>query len=169
MTDYYPAPGSLAEKAIAHLEEHGGQLTPNELANLFGEPPKNVMNMLRLAVKYKLLQHHQGGRGRSAYAMPGWQFSFDDAQPTTPAPAATKRKDKKAATTRKPREARASTRPEPSAAATPIASLWDDGDLVLSGVSVNEDNASVTLTDDQARQVHRFMERIYGPNKVSAA
>jgi hypothetical protein len=45
-----------------------------------------------------------------------------------------------------------------------IASLWDDGEVVLAGITVNLDQDSVTLTDLQARQVHRFLERIYGPN-----
>jgi hypothetical protein len=53
--------------------------------------------------------------------------------------------------------------PAPNAP-TAIASLWDDGEVVLAGITVNLDQDSVTLTDLQARQVHRFLERIYGPN-----
>lgn len=44
-----------------------------------------------------------------------------------------------------------------------IAALWDDGDVVLAGIAINADAASVTLSDQQARRVHRFLERVYGP------
>ena len=35
--------------------------------------------------------------------------------------------------------------------------------MVLAGITINNDAASVTLSDLQARQVHRFLERVYGP------
>lgn len=41
--------------------------------------------------------------------------------------------------------------------------LWDDGDVVLAGIQINADAASVTLSDLQARRVHAFLERVYGP------
>lgn len=52
---------------------------------------------------------------------------------------------------------------EGTVAARLIAALWDDGDVVLSGIQINADAASVTLSDLQARRVHRFLERVYGP------
>jgi len=52
---------------------------------------------------------------------------------------------------------------EPAVATAAIAALWDDGDVVLAGIQINADAASVTLSDLQTRRVHAFLERVYGP------
>lgn len=161
MTQYTPAPSSLAARVIAFLQINGGTLTPVKICELFDVPRGSVSNTLKPAVQAGALQHYSGGRGKTVYHLAGTVPSFDGAE-ATPAPAPKKRKAKKAtSTTRKPREAA----PEAATVPPPIAALWEDGDLVLQGVNVSEDSSSVTLTDLQARQVHRFMERIYGPNE----
>lgn len=163
MTQYNPAPDSLAARVIQRLKEQGGTLTPNQIIEQFSAARGSVSNLLKPAVQAGALQLHSGGKGKTAYHLEGTVPTFDGIE-AAPTPAPKKRKAKKTAptTTRKPREAA----PEPTAAVPPpIASLWDDGDLVLQGVTVSEASNSVTLTDLQARQVHRFMERVYGAHE----
>lgn len=165
MTEYTPAPDSLAARVIKHLTNNGGTLTPNEIIATLDARRGSVSNLLKPAVQAGALQLYSGGKGKTAYHLVGTVPTFDGAT-TTPSPAPTKRKAKKrpASAPRTARKAREAA-PEAAAVPAPIASLWDDGDLVLQGITVNTDFSSVTLTDLQARQVHRFMERIYGPNE----
>ncbi len=165
MTQYTPAPDSLAARVINKLTVTGGTLTPTQIAEQFAVKRDSVSNVLKAAVQAGALQHYSGGRGKTVYHLVGTVPAFDGAT-TTPSPAPKKRKAKKkpASAPRTARKAREAA-PEAAAVPAPIASLWDDGDLVLQGITVNTDGSSVTLTDLQARQVHRFMERIYGPNE----
>lgn len=161
MTQYTPAPDSLAARVINKLTVTGGTLTPSQIAEQFDVKRDSVSNVLKAAVQAGALQHYSGGRGKTVYHLVGTVPTFDGAE-AAPALAPKKRKAKKTTSrARKPRE----VAPEPSTAPPPIASLWDDGDLVLQGVTISEEHGSVTLTDLQARQVHRFMERVYGPNE----
>lgn len=152
MTQYTPAPDSLAARVIEFLQVDRGTLTPAKIADLFTVSRASVSNVLKAAVQAGALQHHAGGRGKTGYHLAGTVPSFDAAE-ATPAP-------KKATnTTRKPREAT----PEP-ATVPPIAALWSDGDIVVYGAQINADDTA-TLNDRQARQLHRFLERCFGPNE----
>lgn len=170
-TTYTPAPGSIAARVMAHLRVYGGTLTPTQIAELFETRRSGVSNALYPAVAAGVLVHHQGGRFKTGYHLPGTEASFDDAddQAGEAKPAkARKAKAPKATAPASPRATRApkAAAPEPEAeqATGAIAALWDDGDVVLAGLHINEDGETVTMTDPQARRVHRFLERVYGPN-----
>ncbi len=159
---YTPRPGSLAERVIAHLNAGATQIAPAEMATLFGAQRSATNNLLKAPRNFGMLVLHKNGN-QALYTLPGVEPDWGGlpAEPKTRA-TPVKRKAKKAEASRsKAREAA----PPATTTPPPIASLWDDGDLVLQGITVNTDGASVTLTDLQARQVHRFMERVYGPNE----
>lgn len=165
---YTPRPGSLAEKVLAFLQTgEAPQISTADMVTLFNAAPSSTNNLLKAPRKFGLVVLHKNGK-QALYTLPGvapvWNDATQAAAPSA-APKARKVKapKKKAAPqgTRKKRQAAAApAEPERPAA---IASLWDDGDVVLAGITINNDAASVTLSDLQARQVHRFLERVYGP------
>lgn len=166
---YTPRPGSLAQKVIDYLQTgEGAQISTATMVTSFKVKPSSTSNLLKAPRKFGVLVLHKNGK-QALYTLPGVEPVWDDATeadaPTT-APKARKVKapKKKAAPpqgTRKKRQAVAAPAELERPAA--IASLWDDGDVVLAGITINNDAASVTLSDLQARQVHRFLERVYGP------
>lgn len=175
-TTYTPAIGSIAARVIEHLGSHGGTLTPTQIAELFDTRRSGVSNALYPAVAAGVLVHHQGGRFKTGYHLPGTEPSFDaaddQAAEAKPAKARKARAPKGTAqasqrATRAPR----ATAPEPETeeAAGAIAALWDDGDVVLADVHINDDRETVTLTDVKARKLYRFFQRIYGPTVAAAA
>jgi len=132
-------------------------------------PRASVSNTLKAAVQRGFLAHYSGGRGKVVYHLPGTTVTLPEAAaataqvvPATRKKAATKKKTRRAAAERAP----ATQNPGPAAPMQPpaIASLWDDGDFVLYGLVINSDE-TVTMTDEQARRLHRFLERVYGPNE----
>jgi hypothetical protein len=170
MKAYTPAPDSLAARVIHTLTEGAiGTLTPGEIATCFKVPRASVSNTLKAAVQHGHLTHYSGGRGKVVYHLPGTTVTLDEA-PTAKAQlvpairkkAATKKKARRAATQRAP----ATQNPGPAAPMQPpaIAALWDDGDFVLYGLTINSDE-TVTMTGEQAQRLHRFLERVYGPNE----
>jgi hypothetical protein len=174
MKTYIPRPGSFGARLVEHLTATGGTMTMLEMAQGFGEPRKNIDGLTTSVIKNGLIVDcGERENGKRAYGLPG-------AAPDTVAPApgaaltlgASLRIDKPKNTRQvaekkdSPHALRKKAEAVPPApvAPTAIASLWDDGEVVLAGITVNFDQDSVTLTDLQARQVHRFLERIYGPN-----
>jgi hypothetical protein len=179
MKTYTPRPGSFGARLLEHLTATGGTMTMLEMSQGFGEPRNNIDGLITGVIKNGLIVDcGERENGKRAYGLPG-------AAPNTVAPApgaaltlgasssgASLRIDKPKNTRQVaekkdsfhalPKKAEAV--PAAPDAPTAIASLWDDGEVVLAGITVNLDQDSVTLTDLQARQVHRFLERIYGPN-----
>jgi len=165
---YTPRPGSLAQKVIDYLQTgEGAQISTATMVTSFKVKPSSTSNLLKAPRKFGVLVLHKNGK-QALYTLPGVAPVWDAAEAAAPSTAPKARKvkapKKKAAPphgTRKKRQSVAApAEPERPAA---IASLWDDGDVVLAGITINNDAASVTLSDLQARQVHRFLERVYGP------
>lgn len=147
---YTPRAGSLSEKVIKHLSDGATQISSAEMETMFGANRSGISNQLNAPRKFGLLVLHRNGR-KALYTLPGVAPHWDG-QPTKPK------------TTTTPRAQREVVAPAPANAPVAIASLWDDGDVVLWGITAGEDGNSCTLSDLQARQVHRFLERVYGPN-----
>lgn len=168
-TAYTPRPGSLAQKVMDYLQTgEGAQISPAAMVTSFKVKPSSTSNLLKAPLKFGVLERHKNGK-QTLYTLPGvkpvWDDAAEAAAPSTAPKARKVKAPKKKAVppqgTRKKRQAIAApAEPERPAA---IASLWDDGDVVLAGITINNDAASVTLSDLQARQVHRFLERVYGP------
>lgn len=165
-TPYTPRPGSLAEKVMDYLQTgEAAQISPAQMVELFQVKQSSTSNLLKAPRKFGVLALHKNGR-QALYTLPGvapvWGDA-DDVAATSSAPKARKVKTPK----NKARPQGLRKKSEPVAAEperpTAIAALWDDGDVVLAGITINTDAQSVTLSDLQARQVHRFLERVYGP------
>lgn len=152
MSTYQPAEGTVAARLIAALHEAGGSLSHQAAAEQLGVPAKNLLPNLKAAIKAELVGYTSGGRGKVVWHLPGVPVATEGA---APAPKSRKR--------RKTREAAEVALTTVAAETAAIAALWDDGDVVLSGIQINAAAASVTLSDLQARRVHRFLERVYGP------
>lgn len=166
---YTPHAGSLAQRVIAHLQSGAAsQLSPGEMVPLFHAVRAGTSNQLKAPRKFNSLVLHKNGK-RALYTLPGVapDWGDGDEDDDAPAPAAKKttrgpakhKADAGGRKTHVPQEAPAETERPPA-----IAALWDDGDVVLQNVAVNADVGGVILSETQARQVHRFLERIYGPN-----
>lgn len=156
MSNYQPAEGTVAARLIAALHEAGGTISHQAAAEQLGVPAKNIGPSLKAAVQAGLVHYTSDGRGTAAWHLPGTPAATDGA---APAPAPRKKTKRRQAAAPAPVDA---TEQAPVDGAA-IAALWDDGDVVLAGIKINADAASVTLSDLQARRVHRFLERVYGP------
>ena len=180
---YTPSANSMAARLIAHLHDGGIGIRRQELATVFGVHPNSANKCLGPALEAGLLVE-TGARGQRWYHLPGQQTApaaqadaaSGNALQRTAAPArrSSTRKGKKArAATPAQRSTRAARVAADAAAqaaadeaATPMASLWDDGDVQLVGIAVTESTSSATLNDQQARQLHRFLHRVYGPGAL---
>jgi len=167
-TPYTPRPGSMAEKVITHLNAGGSaQLSPADMVKLFKIAPSSTFNVLKGPRKFGMLVLHKNGK-KALYTLPGVEPLWRDVAKDSAATAVAKARKVKAPKKKAPSHAsRKKVQAEPVEPERPaaIASLWDDGDVVLAGITINTDASSVTLTDLQARQVHRFLERVYGPTE----
>lgn len=156
MSNYQPGEGTTAARLITALHEAGGSMTPARAAEVLSVPANNIGSSAKAAVKAGLVCYFAGGRGKSLWHLPGVAVGTD-----APAPATAKRQKRKARQAAPTATVEANDQAPAEGAA--IAALWDDGDVVLSGIQINADAASVTLSDLQARRVHAFLERVYGP------
>ena len=159
---YTPKAGSLADQVVQLLRGQGGSMTFPAIAEAASVPRTNVEPCLRAAIKHGTLRR----------VAPGEVSLGDDSAPASDTqPTTGKRPRRPAGNTGRPRKARAAA---PEAAATPapgpdsgpagpVACLWDDGDLVLHGLTPNNDGATATITDGHARRLHAFLDRLYGP------
>lgn len=171
IVNYTPAPHSLAARLITHLETYGGTMTPDQIAREFNVQRGSISNTLKAPVQRGFLAHHSGGRGKVVYHLPGSTVTLPgatEAQADAAATTATRKKaPRKTKAVRAARErAPVPTTPGPAAPMQPpaIAALWDDGDFVLYGLTINNDD-TVTMAEAQARQLHKFLERVFGPNQ----
>jgi hypothetical protein len=174
MSTYTPRPGSFPARLIEHLTAVGGTMTKSEMAQGFGEPRKNIDGLTTAVIKNGLIVDC-GARddGKRAYGLPG-----ADPLQVAPAPAAgltlgssssgATLQIEKAKKTRRVAEKKA---PEPApvdmpapTAPPPIAALWEDGDICLYGLQINADE-SATIGEAHARRLHKFLERVFGPNE----
>lgn len=169
---YQPKPGTIPAMFIAHLKEHGGTMTRADVANGFSIESKNVDGNLSTAIKHGLVVRHQVEGQKTTYGLPGSDPGVRAPVPPSSMTIQTGRGKvaltPKKAPTPKQRAAAPAIALEPTpvadAAPGPCAALWEDGDVVLYGMQINSDD-TVTLTGAQAQRVHRFMERVYGPNE----
>lgn len=168
MTRRHPlAPTTLGARVITHLQQHGGALRSPEIATIFSCDPTSVSTKLRGCINHGELVLLRGDGGKVRYALPG-----DAAQDATATPAPRKTSRRGAAG----RAAAASRRAAPVVAEPvdpppppgPVASLWDDGDIVLHGLEPNTDGASATIGEDHARRLYRFLHRLFGPPELSS-
>lgn len=150
---YTPRIGSLPQRVIAHLQTGASTIAPKQLTELFGVKQTNAFNLLQPAIKHGLLV--RVGRGL------GVMYALGEG--TAPAAAATPAPRKK----HKSRSAAAATKrhPMPEAGAKPVAALWDDGDICLYHLQVNDDE-TVTMAEAQARQLQRFLNRVFGQREA---
>lgn len=153
---YTPRPGSLTERVLNALPRLGGSMTAQQIAEEFSTKSNAIFNLLAPAVKAGMLAKATNEEGRTVYSLPdlGTAESF--------APKARKATKKKQ---RVPTAEAATAQPEADEAPPPIAALFDDGDIALYGVIPNEDGSGCTLSEVQARRVHRFLERVFGPTE----
>lgn len=159
MSNYQPGEGTTAARLIAALHEAGGSLTPARASEVLGVPANNIGSSAKAAVKSGLVCYFAGGRGKSLWHLPGAGPNTTEAA----APATAKRQKRKKRSAAPPQAASLEVADQAPVEGAAIAALWDDGDVVLAGIAINADAASVTLSDQQARRVHRFLERVYGP------
>lgn len=153
--NFQPRPGTVGARALSALAEHGWSLTATELAAALAIPPKNLHACLKAIRSHGLAVTDRNADGVAIWRLPA------EGELAAPAEATTRpRKKRKQRTTRA--QAAPAVEDAPSVEGA-IASLWDDGDVVLQGIVINQDAGSVTLSDAQARLVHRFLERVYGP------
>lgn len=173
---FQPRPGTVGARALTALAEHGGSLTATELAAALAIPLKNLHACLKAIRSHGLAVTDRNADGVAIWRLPA------DGELAAPAEATTRPRKQRTTQAQAapaaegwepltPRIQRVNGRTaatgdlvtdEPEQP-TAIASLWDDGDVVLQGIAINEDAGSVTLSDSQARRVHRFLERVYGP------
>lgn len=164
-TSYTPRPGSLAEKVITHLNSGGSaQISPADMVKLFNVAANSTSNLMKAPLKFGIVELHKNGR-QTLYTLPGIEPMWGLPTLAVAGKAAAKTRKVKAPKKKAPQDSRKKVQAEPVEPERPaaIASLWDDGEVVLAGITINLDQDSVTLTDIQARQVHRFLERVYGP------
>lgn len=162
MTDYVPRAGSIGDQCVAYLEEHGGALTRRELADALGTRIQNMNRPLMMAVHGKALAMHGAGRGKTRFSMPGWVPSDADLAPDLPKP---KRGTVGRAAAARKKAMQQEAKYAPAQRAPSVAALYSDGDVVLLDVVQGEDGTTAVLSEAQAREVHRFLERVYGPNE----
>lgn len=159
MKNYTPKPGSFPDRLLKHLNSLGGTVTCPEAAAMFDIEPKNVNGNMKTALQHGLVVKY-GVEGNVRFGLPGAAKDVFDA----PAPKRGSAGRKVANTKRKGKAVRA-TRPvavEAPPAPAPIAALWSDGDIVVCGAQISADG-SVVLSDERSRELHKFLQRVYGP------
>lgn len=171
MNNYAPKAGSLPARLLEHLRANGGTMTRAEIANGFAIESKNVHSNLETIIKHGLLVMHQVEGQTTRFGLPG---SAPEVTAPVPPASMTMMKSpnsllierKTTAVNKRERSlvALAASAPATEAPPPPIAALWEDGDIVLYGLQINADD-TVTLSGHQAKRVHRFMERCFGPNE----
>lgn len=68
MSAYTPTPGSIADRVIRHVTEHGEASTA-ELNSVLGLKPKNLPQNLKAALRRGVLSHRIGADGLSHYSL----------------------------------------------------------------------------------------------------
>ena len=154
-SSYVPREGSKPALVIATLQgmPQGASLTTAEISALCETDAKNVAPNMAAAVKNGLLLVIDNAEQKKAYTL-------GDGTPAAQAANAAKRPVGRRPGTsvqQQPRKARnSSTAPLDSAApASPALqiAIWNDGDVVVSGMGVNEDGESVTFSRAQLEQL----------------
>lgn len=170
---YTPRPDTLVGRVYAHLQEHGGTLSSAEVATLFDVPTSCVLSGVKSALLNGHLERVVVDGDRKLYLrLPTAIGQF----PAEPGKGTTKgRKARRTSGPTKARAAQAAVEPvvggdaddadhdgADAPAAGPVACLWDDGDIVLHSLQVNDDGATATITPAHARRLHAFLDRLYG-------
>ncbi len=137
---YTPRPDSNSAKAIEAIQRLG-PMRPADLARAIDVKGANLFTAVKPAIKHGLLI-----RRDNLYALP------DGAPVSVAEPARGK--------SRRP-SVDIITSPDDVQRPAAVAALWDDGDIIVHGAVVGEN--SLCLEDGAARQLHRFLTRIYGP------
>ena len=175
-SSYSPKPGTIPARVIEHLTATGGTMTRAAIANGFAIEPKNVDGNLATCIKHGLIVRHQVEGMKTCYGLPGSTPGEDapvppasmtintDANRSVFSEKATKKKRASVATGGDAPTINSAPAQEADGPPPPIAALWEDGDVVLYGLQINADD-TVTLSGHQAKRVHRFMERCFGPNE----
>lgn len=170
---YTPKPGSLAEQVIQHLRQTGrASIEFAAVAKVFGKPRTNVEPCLRAAIAHGALVRVAPAEVRlptaGEAAQGGTGQAVDSATPRAPRKTTRRGGARKTAGSRGSagRAQAASTEDPPSPAGAvhtgPVACLWDDGDVVLHGLKMNEDGNSATVGEAHARRPHAFLDRLFG-------
>lgn len=161
---YQPREGSKPAHVIAVLQgmAPGSSLTVAELSELCNTAPKNVSPNMEIAVKNGLLNVIDNAQGLKAYTL---------GDGTPPAAGA----DKRAVGRRPGSTVKQKARTQASAKTTePVdaddddltIAVWDDGDVVVGGITPNEDGTSVTFTRGQ---INRIFSALTRPHTTLAA
>lgn len=153
---YIPRAGSLTERLLGALAGSGDAMTTADICQLFKVKSNSLFNLLSPAVKAGMLVKGTNAEGRLIYSLP------DGDAPTTAAPKARKAAKKKQ---RVPTAEAATAEPDVDEVPPPIAALFEDGDIALYGITPHADGSGCTLSEPQARRVHRFLERVFGPTE----
>lgn len=164
---YAPKPGSLADQVVQLLHKRGTSMTFSAIAEAASVPRTNVEPCLRAAIAHGTLVRVQPGEVR----LGDGTTATSGVWPTTEAAPA--KRPRKSGTRRKTTRAKAALPEDDNQAAPaaapdvgppgPVACLWDDGDIVLHGLTANADGATATITDGHARRLHAFLDRLFGP------
>lgn len=169
MIKYQPKPGSFPARLIEHLTAVGGTMTKIEMAQGFAEPRKNIDGLTKTVIAHGLIVDcGERADGKRAYGLPGADSFMVAPLPhgaltlgmqTQPVQAVGKKATKKRAALPAPV---VESLPSPTTSSTPIAALWEDGDVCLYGLQINADE-SATMGEGHARRLHKFLERVFGP------
>lgn len=147
---YTPKPGSKCARALDVIRS-AGPTKPADLAKAINCPAGNLYNAMEPAVRLGLAIRTVDG----LYALP-------DGAPEGASPSP---RPKRGAAGRKKANARRAVKvaevAEEPAQPAPIAALWDSGDIIVEGQSTGPD--TICLKEAAARQLHRFLTRIFGP------
>lgn len=168
---YVPKPDSLADRVIKYLSLVKGPLSYAEIARQMNKPRSNIEPCLRAAITHGALV--QDKRGSVRLPTPA------EVDAATPAAAEASPRTRAGRKTTKARgsagrdRANAARRVqaqvvEPPPPPGPVASLWDDGDIVLHGLEPNADGSSATINEAHARRIHGFLHRLFGPPELVA-
>lgn len=162
-TTYEPREGSKPAQVIAHLQagKKGDSITTAEISALCHTEAKNVAPNMAAAVKHGLLKVVDNAQGLKAYAL---------GDGTPPAAGTAKRPaGRRPGSKVKQQKARAPAQPkaaEPDDQAGDLSiAIWHDGDVVVSGMGVNEDGESVTFT---RAQINRLFSTLTRPHTALA-
>ena len=158
---YIPRPGSVPDIVIRHLREHGGTMHYADAAVHCAKPRNNIEPSLRAAIQH----------GALVLVAPATVQLAEGAPPAAAAPTTAPRKARRGQAGRdranSARRVRAQV-VEPPPAPGPVACLWDDGDIVLHGLTPNADGSTATITQEHARRLHGFLHRLFGPPELVA-
>jgi hypothetical protein len=164
---FVPRPNSLAARVIAHFEQDPTPLRAKALCEMFGVLDRNLSVQLKSALHAEYLLRtgsanavlYQLGPVRLVDAEPSVREAAAAAQAgqADQAPAQSSRGQRHPLAQGYHDRAEAERKAEAKAMGDFNCALWGDGDLLLYGLQINEDDISYTLNPTQVRRLANLL------------